>query len=327
MTSRIAEGVLYLNRDDWGAHPGYPRLGGPEAGFALIARDKRAYNIVHHTVGIDNDATVNIFETLDEVKAMMRRLQLIRPDLGNDVPYNFVKFNMADHTIVICEGRGYDRSGAHTAGVDGVSPYPYNYFNIGGVATSCAGNFEDFRDELELWLPADMRWFAHLKSVLPNLGTKTVVLGKVTCGHKDFARFSNLNATACPGQHEYAMLPRYTLQEEDDMPTLDEVVAAIIPEIDKRVGATNGVLAEVGRYVADVEKHRQDTAAGLAWLFSLFAAHVAGVDGGRMDTAGIKAKLAELTASDEAMKVAGVELEHRIARAAAALTPTVADDH
>ena len=63
----------------------------------------------------------------------MRRLQTIRPDLGNDVPYNFVVFLMAKKSgMVVCEGRGEDRSGAHTKG-----------HNTAGIGVAFAGNFED----------------------------------------------------------------------------------------------------------------------------------------------------------------------------------------
>jgi hypothetical protein len=56
----------------------------------------------------------------------------VRPDLGLDVPYNFVVFLMkAAAKIIVCEGRGEDRSGAHTKG-----------HNTNGIGVCFAGKFE-----------------------------------------------------------------------------------------------------------------------------------------------------------------------------------------
>lgn len=217
----VAPGVLYLNRFDWGANPNYPRLGGPEdprGPFPLVPRDSRVYNIFHHTVGVDTDTTKNVWESLAEITAMMRRLQLIRPDLGNDVPYNFVLFLAlidGEYLIVVCEGRGYDRWGAHTAGVDAQG----RYFNGAGIATSWAGNFEDFPVDFSPFVDFVNNWLARLRRMLQNIGTVTIC-GRETCGHKDFASYSPLNQTACCGKYLYAMLAKFRFdieQEEDDI--------------------------------------------------------------------------------------------------------------
>lgn len=221
---QITPRVLYLDRNDWGANPQHPRLGGPEAGYALIPRLERRWNIVHHTVGVDNDATKNVWENLDEVKKNARFIQTVRPDLGADVPYNFLKYLMSDYTVVICEGRGYDRSGAHTAGAipqTNEIKYPYTYFNVGGIATSCAGNFEDYPFTFDRWAQAINEWNQHLKETFRNIGTATVC-GAETCGHKHFAPYSNLNQTACPGMYLYAYLPRIKLSPTEEE---DEVIA------------------------------------------------------------------------------------------------------
>jgi len=215
---QIATNVVLLEREDWGARTDLPRLGGPEAGYALIPRERRVYDIRHHTVVVDTDVSKNVWESVDEVKAGARRLQVIRPDLGADTPYNFVGFLMPAGAIAFCEGRGYDRSGAHTAGEDGRQPYPYNYFNVSGIATSLQGNFE-LAIDLTSWRPALQAWGAHLKSVFPNIGTATVC-GQPICGHRDYSRFSGLNATACPGRYLYEFLPQLSHgpadPEEDD---------------------------------------------------------------------------------------------------------------
>lgn len=213
----LATNVLYLSREDWGANQSYPRLGYP-----LIPRSNRYYNITHHTVGVDSDTTKNVWENLDEIRFMMKRLQLIRPDLGADVPYNFVAFPAildGKHVLVICEGRGYDLAGAHTAGYDGSV-----YFNVGGVATSWAGNFEDFAFDYSLWESPNKAWLKHLKTEMVNLGSRTVC-GQVTCGHRDFKEYAKpLNQTACCGQNLYKHLGDFTFEgptpEEEDMATL-----------------------------------------------------------------------------------------------------------
>lgn len=294
---QISPRVLYLERADWGANPRYPRLGGPEAGLALIPRERRVYNIVHHTVLVDSsDRSPNIWEDLEWAKLKMLRLQTIRPDLGDDVPYNFVGMFRPRGELLVCEGRGYDRSGAHTAGVDG-QPSPWGYFNVSGIATSFQGNFEDFAFDLGPWLPSINDWFAHLGRELPNLGTRTVVAGKTTSGHKDHSRFSGLNATACPGQHLYRILPQITLkapQEEDDL-NADETLRLIIPEIDKRVAATNGLVAQIGTYA-------RDTRTVLGLLGEKFA--TLNKVGGWVDLSGLEAEIAALKAKDAKLDAA-----------------------
>jgi hypothetical protein len=80
---------------------------------------------------VDSDVTKNIWETDAEVRAKMQQLQTIRPDLGLDVPYSFVFFLMANMDVVMCEGRGWGRTGAHTIG-----------HNTDGYGIAGMGNFE-----------------------------------------------------------------------------------------------------------------------------------------------------------------------------------------
>src|SRR3990167_10665763 len=134
MTEWIAPGVLYLTRADWGADPALPRLGEP-----LVPRNTRIYDLTHHTVVIDSsDQSPNVWEDLEWVKIKMWRLQTIRPDLGLDVPYNFLAFLPPHGELAVCGGRGYDRWGAHTAGRDAAD----RWYNGAGIATSYQGNFE-----------------------------------------------------------------------------------------------------------------------------------------------------------------------------------------
>ena len=76
----IAPRVTYVDRVGWGARTDIPRLGNK------VARNIRTHVIIHHTVIIDSDATPNLWETESEVFEKMKRLQTIRPDLGDDVP-------------------------------------------------------------------------------------------------------------------------------------------------------------------------------------------------------------------------------------------------
>jgi peptidoglycan recognition protein len=123
----IVPGLRFVTREAWGADMGLPRLGN------TVARSARTHIFAHHTVMVDSDATPNIWESEAEVFAMMRKIQTVRPDLGKDVPYNFVIFlTTMNDGIYVCEGRGEDRAGAHTKG-----------HNTKAIATSFAGDFEN----------------------------------------------------------------------------------------------------------------------------------------------------------------------------------------
>ena len=191
----IQPGLTYLTRAQWGARTaaqGYPRLGWP------VNRLDRTEAIMHHTVIIDTDATPNRWGSLAQVKAKIRQLQIIRPDLGLDVPYNFVAFHMEDLTLVICEGRGFDRTGAHTHG-----------HNTRGIATAGEGNFQiglspsPYTDH---W----SRWWGYQKHDMgmENLGSSHPT-GRIAYGHKDFT------STACPGSKLYAIIPQLIFKEEE----------------------------------------------------------------------------------------------------------------
>ncbi len=195
----IQPGLLYLTRSEWGANTGIPRLG------YTVARSNRTKAIIHHTVIVDNDATRNLWTDLDEVKAKMRQLQTIRPDLGMDVPYNFVMFLMEDGSVIVCEGRGLDRTGAHTKG-----------HNTDGMATALQGNFM-LPINLSPFVPAMSRWWGWLRydMKMVNLGSKHPV-GRIAFGHID------LSPTACPGDNLYTIIPQLTFREDDMALTPEE---------------------------------------------------------------------------------------------------------
>ena len=121
--------VRYLSREDWGADPDLPRLG-HEIDHAQLRGV-----VVHHTAFAmgDYDGDGYIAGDLDDIQAYMRRLQTIRPDLGLDVPYSYVCFKGASiHDAVVCEGRGRNRTGAHTKG-----------YNSSRLGAAIAGNTSD----------------------------------------------------------------------------------------------------------------------------------------------------------------------------------------
>ena len=98
-----------------------------------------------------------------------------------------------------------------------------DYFNVVGVALSWAGDFENHPFDYDLWRAANKAVYRHLSIEFPKLGIKTVVPGKVTCGHKDFAPYSPLNQTACCGKNLYIHLTDFTF-EGPDQEQEDEVL-------------------------------------------------------------------------------------------------------
>ena len=162
--------MTLLTRRDWGASPREITVGHP----AVPADWKRV--VFHHTVIIDNDATPNLWTNLAEVKAKMRQLQKIRPDLGSEVPYSFVLFLMEDGSLIVCEGRGTRRTGAHTIG-----------HNSEWLGQAFEGDFENFTQDIRRWIPRVNHWNYWLrKEGCVNLRPPFNV-------HQDVSQ------TACPG--------------------------------------------------------------------------------------------------------------------------------
>lgn len=193
MPAKIAEGLYYYTRGEWGARTDIPRLG------YSVSRSARTHGIFHHTVVVDDDATPNTWETVQECFGKQRQLQVIRPDLGLDVPYSFVFYRMADRKLSVLEGRGLDRTGAHTYG-----------HNTKGIGIAGEGNFQlpasfvDYRDNLSRflgWLKFDQG--------MTNLGSDRPARA-VVYGHQDF------DSTACPGYWLYQTLPSLSFKKEDD---------------------------------------------------------------------------------------------------------------
>lgn len=192
----IAPGVTYLDRNSWGSRRDIPRLG------RIVPRNSRTKVIIHHTVIVDSDTTKNFWETEDEVIQKMKQLQTIRPDLGKDVPYNFVVFlkNAPTPSIYVCEGRGEDRSGAHTGG-----------HNTAGIGIAFQGDFHNIATDLETYVPLVSLFLGWLKFApnnpsyggpydpMRNLGTDRPSNRQVWC-HRD------LGSSSCPGDHVVTIL-------------------------------------------------------------------------------------------------------------------------
>ena len=187
--------ITYLRRDQWGAYDHLARLGWvvPITQFVGL--------VVHHTVIVmhDYDADGYHYGDLDDISAYMRYLQgAARPDLGSDVPYSFVLFEGEnDDDVVICEGRGFYRTGAHTIG-----------YNSSRWGCALAGDYTERE-------PSDGQWAG-----LNWLGAQLAdpVNAQPTLGHRDTV------ATQCPGNSAYPLLhlaqPPFTVEEpkEHDMP-------------------------------------------------------------------------------------------------------------
>ncbi len=201
MPLKIAPQVIYLSRREWGADESLPRLG------QEYPADVPTEAIQHHTVIIDNDATPNLWESAAEVIPKMRQLQTIRPDLGLDVPYSYVAFLMQythKKGLILCEGRGPYRRGAHT-----------KYHNRTGRAMAIEGNTSiggplTAYTEMLSWA---WGWIKD-EHGLVNLGTGNPNRGGVVFGHRDFSQ------TVCPGQHMMNIIEQLTLtpyQQEEDL--------------------------------------------------------------------------------------------------------------
>lgn len=192
----IVPDLFFASRSEWVTNTSLPRLG------HIVPRQARTHVFVHHTVTPDGDETPNEWESKDRVFARMRSLQTIRPDLGLDVPYNFVAFLFGDSKLMICEGRGEDRSGAHTKG-----------HNTPAIAVSFAGNFEDIsiaKPALTKRVPLlsnFLGWLKHDPSH-PDYGTFDPMerLDSLKPNGRNVWYHSDVKQTACPGKHLEAVL-------------------------------------------------------------------------------------------------------------------------
>lgn len=179
--------VRWLDRDEWGAGPLIAGYQVPHAQFVGL--------VSHHTVIAYNGDPI----------AYMQTVQHSRPDLGDEVPYSFVIMpGPTDQDAIVGEGRGWGRTGAHTAG--------YNSTRYG---IAWAGDYTNVEPT-----PGMLSAFRWLGSQLADpYGAQP------TLGHRD------VKATACPGDCAYPHLPElqppFRPLLEDDMPTPEEYAIAV----------------------------------------------------------------------------------------------------
>jgi len=190
--------VWVLPRESWDLS-GLPRLG-----WVVPAEQFRGL-VVHHTVSYWDETAWDPNSMSDEA-AHMRTLQLVRPDLGADVPYSWVIFEQpVPHIAVVAEGRGYCRTGAHTAG-----------FNSSRYGVALAGNYSD-------------------RPVTPGMIDAINWVGAQYCAHasEPTVPHSDSYATACPGNMMRNLMPTvqppFTFHQpsEDDDMTKEELAAAM----------------------------------------------------------------------------------------------------
>ncbi len=196
--------MILIGRAEWGVDKELPRRG------HLIGALRRTEVYVHHTVIVDADATANEWETLDEVKSNMRRLQRIRPDLGFDIPYNIVAFCMSDGELALCEGRGLSRTGAHTRN-----------HNRSALGIAFHGDFENeaLPGNIDAQLAEFAEWLRDLRNNqgFTQLGTARPD-DKHVWGHRD----SPTARTACPGQKLYDKLALIRFIDEEKETEMDK---------------------------------------------------------------------------------------------------------
>lgn len=226
----IAPNVWLMSRHEWDTSS-LPRLG------ALVSHDDRVEAILHHTVILDgDDNTPNLWTDIDEVKYRMRQLQTIRPDLGLDVPYNYVVFFMEDGRVILCEGRGAHRRAAHT-----------RYHNRTGVGIAIQGNLQLSVDVGRFVQQLSWVWgYVKYDEGLRNLGNVKPD-GRAIFGHLDFRDPNDTRTwTVCPGASLMAVISRIRIeqyQEEENMPTLEELQTQI-DQIKQILTDTKNVVAD-----------------------------------------------------------------------------------
>lgn len=188
--------MIELSRAQWGANAAHPRKG------HHIGPLHRTEVFIHHTTVIDRDETANTWDSLAQVRARMRTLQTLREqDLGADVPYNHVAFCMASGELVLCEGRGLGRTGAHTTN-----------HNRSALGIAFQGNFE--AHALPAYFDQQLQelagWLGRLRRTggFERLGDVRPANAQVF-GHRD------VRATLCPGGALYKRLNQIVFIDEE----------------------------------------------------------------------------------------------------------------
>ena len=252
---KLTPNLFFMPRHEWDTSD-LPRLG-----YSVHTHDRKIA-IIHHTVTLDSDLTRNIWETVAEIKEHMLYLQTIRVvDLGADIPYNDVAFFMSTGVVIICEGRGVHRSGAHTKGyTDGV------HNNVGGYAVACAGDFHNIDTNINRWIAPLNNYWGTLKYDVPMINLPIQVKG-----HQQIPS----NATACPGDsimRKIGQIRAVRIRRRDPAPMNSNIV--ILFDMEEPNGAY---------WLSDwITKRHIVNEADLAWYRTLRIAE-AGIPRKRLD--------------------------------------------
>ena len=252
---KLTRKLFFMPRYEWDTSS-LPRLGYP------VHLHQRTLAIMHHTVTLDSDFTKNVWETEQEIKEHMLLLQTIRvSDVGADIAYHDVAFFMADGSVIICEGRGIHRSGAHTRGyTDDV------HNNVGGYAVAAAGDFHNIDININRWITPLNNYWGVLKFDVPMINLPIQVKG-----HQQIPQ----NATACPGDSFMRKIARIRAVRiiTEEAPDMNPILV-IVYDLEEPNGAY---------YLSTwLEKRHIDNEAELAFYRALRVAE-AGIPKERLD--------------------------------------------
>ena len=215
--------ITFIPRAQVGYDETLPRLG------YYVPPAKWEGFVTHHTVGADSDDTRNRWENLDEIIAKARYHQRVRPDLGLDVPYSFLIFWWLDSEVwklVVCEGRGWHRTGAHTAGN-----------NTRLIAEGHVGDFryiEGVPDEVLDDGMYSLGAWTRSQALVEGIDLPVPEIG----GHKDYK-----TTTSCPGGRLYSRLDLFeTGYLEGSLMTVSAEVLALLeaPDAAEALGFAMG---------------------------------------------------------------------------------------
>lgn len=188
----------------------------PRADWDLIGRRNGVYTGPHnyHALVPHHTVTAYVEADLSIVIQKMRLLQNLRPDLGQDIPYNFVAFADPDpNTCWIAEGRGIGWTGAHTSGYNS-STHAVAFWGNSIVDPVNPGILEGMRWVGRLMLtsgcPVDTPTFDH--GSYPNQGTQ--------CAGSGIRK--HLPELQPPFDTPGIPVPTPTLDEDDDLLPFNE---------------------------------------------------------------------------------------------------------
>jgi len=192
--------VWFVTRSGWGCSAATEAF---VAGRPIDPAAGKRELQVHHTGAIDDDDTPNRWIIADAA-AYMRRLEVVRPDLG-PLPYSLNGAVAEDGGLLLLEGRGSVTRGAHTAG-----------HNVAGIGFGLLGNFDkdDAAAEAADLVSFTLWWLRRQGLPLDRPNPR----GWPVWGHRDTANKS------CPGNHLYPLLQTvatagaHTLEDETMLP-------------------------------------------------------------------------------------------------------------